>query len=99
MPSHYAQLYQWNIAGLVIKDHNNGCQIVGKRHSKMSAAPDNPFLVNENCKKLSDEAAAASHIIVAKALYITKRARLDISLVIAFLTTRVRSPDIEDWEK
>jgi hypothetical protein len=39
-------------------------------------------------------------MIVAKALYVTKRAnRPDISLAIAFLTTRVRSPDTDDWEK
>ena len=38
-------------------------------------------------KKLSDEAAAAFHTIMAKALYITKRARPDISLAIAFFTT------------
>ena len=36
---------------------------------------------------------------MAKALYVTKRARPDISLAIAFLTTRVRSPDTDDWEK
>jgi hypothetical protein len=36
---------------------------------------------------------------MAKALYITKRARPDISLAIAFLTTRVSSPNIDDWEK
>jgi hypothetical protein len=64
----------------------------------MSAAPNNLFVVNEDCKKLSDEAAAAFHTIVAKALYNTKRARLDISLAIAFLTTHLRSPNIEDWE-
>ncbi len=46
---------------LVIKDHGDGYQIVGKRHSKMSTAPDNLFVVNEDCKKLSDEAAAAFH--------------------------------------
>ncbi len=56
-------------------------------------------MVNEDCKKLSDEAAAAFHTIVAKALYLTKRARLDISLAIAFLTMRVRCHDIADWEK
>jgi hypothetical protein len=50
-------------------------------------------------KKLSDEAAAAFHTSMAKALYITKRAGPDISLAIAFLTTRVRSPNIDDWEK
>jgi hypothetical protein len=84
---------------LAIKDHNDGYQIIVKRHAKTSATPDNLFVVNEDCKKLSNEAAAAFHTIVAKALYITKRARPEISLVIAFLTTQVRSPDIEDWDK
>ena len=79
-----------------IKDHNNGYQIVGKRHPKTSAAL---FVVNEDYKKLSDEAAAAFHTIVAKALYVTKRARPDIILAIAFLTMQVRSPNIADWEK
>jgi hypothetical protein len=36
---------------------------------------------------------------VTKDQYITKRARPDISLAIVFLTTRVRSPNIDDWEK
>jgi hypothetical protein len=48
---------------LAIKNHDNGYQIVGKHRSKMSAAPDNLFVVNENCKKLSNEAAAAFHTI------------------------------------
>jgi hypothetical protein len=65
----------------------------------MSTAPDNLFVVNVDCTKLSDEAAAAFHTIMAKALYITKRARPDISLAITFLTTRVRSPNIDHWEK
>jgi hypothetical protein len=42
-------------------------------------------VVNKDCKKLSNEAAAAFHTIVAKALYVTKRSRPDISLAIAFL--------------
>ncbi len=84
---------------LAIKDHDAGYQIVGKHCSKMSAAPDNLFVVNEDCKKLSNEAAAAFHTIVAKALYVTKRARPDIILAIAFLTMQVRSPNIADWEK
>jgi hypothetical protein len=83
---------------LAIKDHNDGYQIIGKCHSKTSAAPDNLFMENEDCKKLSNEAAAALHTIVAKAVYVTKRVRLDISLAIVFLTTQVRSPNIEDWE-
>ncbi len=72
---------------LAIKDNDNRYQIVEKRRAKTSAAPNNIFVVNEDCMKLSNEAAAAFHTIVAKALYVTKRARLDISLAVAFLTT------------
>ncbi len=43
--------------------------------------------------------ATAFHNIVAKALYLVKRVRPDASVVIAFLTTRVRAPDIDDWRK
>jgi hypothetical protein len=82
---------------LPIKNHDDGYQIVGKSHSKTNAAPDNLFVVNEDCEKLSGEAAAAFHTIVVKALYSTGRARPDISLAIAFLTTKVRSPTIDEW--
>jgi hypothetical protein len=57
---------------LAIKDHNNGYQIVEKCHAKTSTAPDNLFVVNEDCKKLSNKAAAAFHTIMAKAPYVTK---------------------------
>jgi hypothetical protein len=43
--------------------------------------------------------AADFHTIVAKTLYVTKRARPDMCLSILFLTTRVRTPNIDDWEK
>jgi hypothetical protein len=33
---------------LAIKNHNNEYQIVGKRRSKTSTAPDNLFVVNED---------------------------------------------------
>ena len=39
------------------------------------------------------------HNIVAKVLYLVKQARLDASVAIAFLTMRVRSPDVDDWQK
>jgi hypothetical protein len=71
---------------LAIKDCNNGYQTKEKRPAKMSAAPDNLYVVSKDCKKLSNEAAAAFHTIMAKALYVTKRARPDISLANAFLT-------------
>ncbi len=87
------------VNNLAIKDHDDGYHIIEKRHAKASAAPGNLFVVNENCKMLPNEAAAAFHTNVSKALHVTKRARPDISLAIAFLTSRVRSPNIEDWEK
>jgi len=37
--------------------------------------------------------------LVAKTLYATKRARPDTCTAIAFLTTRVRAPDEDDWTK
>ena len=55
--------------------------------------------MNEDYEKLSLEAAASFHMIVAKTLYVTKQARPDACLNIAFLTTRVRAPDTDDWEK
>jgi hypothetical protein len=39
------------------------------------------------------------HNLVAKTLYATKRARPDTCTAIAFLTTRVREPDKDDWTK
>ena len=37
--------------------------------------------------------------MVAKLLYISKRARPDTGLSVAFLTTRVQGPDTDDWGK
>ena len=39
------------------------------------------------------------HTFVAKALFLSKRGRPDISTAIAFLTTRVKEPDVDDWKK
>jgi hypothetical protein len=67
--------------------------------TKSSAAPDNLFIVNEDCIKVSPEKVVQFHNLVAKTLYATKRARPDTCTAIAFLTTRVRAPDTDDWKK
>jgi hypothetical protein len=67
--------------------------------TKSSAAPVDLFTVNENCEKLEDDKAVQFHDVVAKTLYVTKRARPDTCAPIAFLTTRVREPDKDDWKK
>ena len=67
--------------------------------TKTSAAPKNLFVINEDCEKLHPNKAVEFHNLVAKTLYATKRARPDTCTSIAFLTTRVREPDKDDWTK
>ena len=57
------------------------------------------FEVNENCEKLNEKDAALFHSTVAKLLFVSKRARPDIMVAIAFLTTRVSKSDKDDWKK
>jgi hypothetical protein len=64
-----------------------------------SAAPDSIFKVDENCEKLKQNKAVEFHNLVAKTLYSTKRAMPDTCTAIAFLTTRVRAPHKDDWNK
>ncbi len=64
-----------------------------------SPAPDNLFTINEDCEKLPEDMAADVHTIVAKTLYMSKRARPDTCFSVAFLSTRVSAPDRDDWEK
>jgi hypothetical protein len=84
-----------------LKDFSDGFNAVTKRKNvaRTNAALDDLFIVNKDAKKLSEESATAFHNLVAKTLYVSTRARPDISTVIAFLTTRVRAPDVDDWRK
>ncbi len=81
-----------------MEKHDHGFLPVTRQRYE-TPAPDNLFTVNEDCDKLPDEMAADIHTIVAKTLYVTKRARPDTCLSIAFLMMRVRAPDRDDWEK
>ena len=69
------------------------------RGTKSSAASKNLFKIDEDCEKLQPKKAVEFHNLVAKTLYATKRARPDTCTAIAFLTTRVRAPDKDDWKK
>jgi hypothetical protein len=69
------------------------------RKAKKSAAPEDLFKIDEDATKLDTKMSTAFHNIVAKALYLVKRARPDASVSIAYLTTRVRAPDVDDWRK
>jgi hypothetical protein len=68
--------------------------------SPMPAA-DHLFQIREekDAKPLEEERALAFHHTVAQLLFMATRARRDIQTVVAFLTTRVKSPDKDDWGK
>ena len=50
-------------------------------------------------EKLNDEMREIFHTFVAKGLFLSKRARLDIAPTISVLSTRVQSPNEADWKK
>ena len=57
------------------------------------------FDVNPEARKLGKQQADEFHHMVAKLLYLSKRARPDLQTAIAFLCTRVSAPDEDDWKK
>jgi hypothetical protein len=67
--------------------------------TKSSAAPESLFKVDESREKLEQDKAVEFHNLVTNILYATKRAMPDTCTAITFLTTRVRSPDKDDWTK
>jgi hypothetical protein len=89
----------WDKAKTIIDDQGFKLVQPKSRRGRSSAAPDDLFKVNEDSEKLQPSRATAFHNIVAKSLYLVKRSRPDASVAIAFLTTRVREPDVDDWKK
>jgi Reverse transcriptase (RNA-dependent DNA polymerase) len=70
-----------------------------KAGAAKTPAASHLFEINEKATKLDDEKAEIFHHLVAKLLYLSKRTRPDLLITVAFLTTRVCSPDIDDWKK
>jgi hypothetical protein len=80
------------------EDSQDGFQQV-KRQRILTAAPEDLFKVDDDASKLCSAMAKDFHSIIAMKLYVTKRARPDTLLAVAFLSTRVREPDVDDWRK
>ena len=57
------------------------------------------FTIEHNSPELVEIKADKFHSIVAKLLYVSKRARPDIEPTIAYLCTRVSQPTENDWKK
>ena len=64
-----------------------------------SPAASHLFEVDNECIKLDEEKSIFFHHNVAKLLFLCKRARPDIQTAIAFLCTRVKCPDEDDYKK
>ena len=68
---------------------------------KSAPAPHNDYLFKvrdeDEAKFLPEEQAVLFHHSVAQLLFLACRARRDIQVAVAFLTTRVKKPDEDDW--
>ncbi len=64
-------------------------------------AADHLFTIRDKkeAKPLDEERALAFHHTVAQLLFMATRVRQDIQRAVAFLTTRVKSPDEDNWGK
>ncbi len=69
--------------------------------TRASPATDHLFTVRDKTKAmpLPEEQARSFHHVAAQMLFLSARARRNIQLCTAFLTTPVKSPDKDDWGK
>ena len=83
-------------------DYVNGMlDTLPKDMSGVAASPaaNHLFEVNPNAEAIDKEKAELFHHYTAKLLFLCKRARPDIQTAVAFLTTRVKGPDVDDYKK
>jgi hypothetical protein len=69
------------------------------KFSGLSATPaaDHMFRVDKDVEKLNEEKISdLFHHFTMKLLYLSKRARPDVQTAAAFLTTRVKAPDVDE---
>jgi hypothetical protein len=62
-------------------------------------AGEHLFQVDHEAAQLDNAGSDLFHSITAKLLFLCKRARPDIQTPIAFLCTRVKGPDVDDYKK
>ena len=70
-----------------------------KYSKRATPASASLFKLESSEKFLPDRDKKVFHTYAAKLLYLTKHARPDIAIAVAFLTTRVRNPSFLDWKK
>ena len=65
----------------------------------VTPAGEHLFKVNDGAARLDDDDSDLFHSTTAKILFLCKRARPDVQTAVAFLCTRVKSPDVDDIKK
>ena len=70
-----------------------------KKGSATTLAANHLFTVHPQGVKLNEKKAENYHHLTAKLLYLCKRVRPDLQTAVSFLTTRVQSPDQDDYKK
>jgi hypothetical protein len=64
-----------------------------------TGASSHLYNVNEQAEKLDNETSVMYHRLTAKLLYLLKQTHPDLQTPLSFLTTQVKSPDVDDWKK
>ena len=72
---------------------------MGKTINRRLRQPGNDLLDAGRGSLLDDEKRETFHSFVAKGLFVSKRARIDIHPTVSVLATRVRKPNESDWKK
>ena len=67
--------------------------------TKVAPWTENLLKVQEEVTKLEEQRRSVFHTFVMKAMFLCKRARLDIDQAISFLSSRVREANENDWIK
>eukprot|EP00957_Ditylum_brightwellii_P149244 11366313-Ditylum_brightwellii.AAC.1 len=62
-------------------------------------AANHLFTINNQAENLDKEKAHLAYHNIAKLIFLCQQARPDIQTSMAFLSTRVKSPDTDDWKK
>jgi hypothetical protein len=65
----------------------------------VTPAANSLFTVDPTANPLDESRAKIFYTLTAKGLFASKRCRPDLQVAIAFLTTRVREPTVQDWNK
>jgi len=67
----------------------------------LATTPTSSYLFNtdQGCNEIREEWGQLFHHLVAKLLYVSKRTKQDIQTEVAFLCTRVKDVDTNDYKK